>query len=100
MRKNKLAIVYDWIDSWGGAERLLTVFAEMFPDADWYTLVHNAKKTRWSKEFDIQTSFIQKLPSFFRESRVLTLPLMPFAIESFNLSSYSHVLSITSASRL
>jgi glycosyltransferase involved in cell wall biosynthesis len=97
MKKNSLAIVYDWMDSWGGAERLLTTFSEMFPHADWYTLLHNAKKASWSKELEIQKSFLNRLPKFLRESRNLLVPLMPFAIESFDLSSYTHVLSITSA---
>lgn len=96
MTHKKLAIVYDWMDTWGGAERLLTMFADMFPDADWYTLVHDAKRAKWAKRLDVKTSFMQGLPFFLRHNRALSLPFMPYAVESFNLSSYSHVLSITS----
>ncbi len=97
MNQDKLAIVYDWMDSSGGAERVLSVFAEMFPNADWYTLVHNPMNAKWSRGLHINTSFIQKLPWFIRHNRRLTLPLMPFATEAFKLNNYSWVLSITSA---
>ncbi|KXK12254.1 MAG: hypothetical protein UZ22_OP11002000053 [Microgenomates bacterium OLB23] len=97
MKHKKVAIVYDWIDSWGGAERVLEVFAAMYPTADWYTLVYNRKSAQWAKSFDIQPSFINRLPEFIRANRVLSVPLMPFAVEAINLSSYTHVLSITSA---
>ncbi len=93
----KLAIVYDWMDSWGGAERVLLVLAETFPDADWYTLFKDTKRAPWSKDLRTHTSFIHKLPSFMKRNKPLCLPLMPFAIESFNLSSYTHVLSVSSA---
>ncbi len=97
MTNNKLAIVYDWIDSWGGAERLLSIFASTFPEADWFTLVHDRKTASWAKGLDVHTSFMQGFPSFLRHNRSLTLPFMPYAVESFNLSGYSHVLSVTSA---
>ncbi len=97
MKQKKLAIIYDWIDSRGGAERLLRVFAEMYPEADWYSLVHDPKKASWSKTLHVKTSFINKLPLFIKQNRKLIVPFMPFAIESFNLTKYSHVLSVTSA---
>lgn len=97
MKQKKPAIIYDWIDSRGGAERLLKVFAEMYPEADWYSLVHDAKKAPWSRTLHVKTSFINSFPSFIKQNRKLIVPFMPFAIESFNLTKYSHVLSVTSA---
>ena len=94
MKQKKLAIIYDWIDSRGGAERLLKVFAEMYPEADWYSLVHDAKKAPWSRTLHVKTSFINSFPSFIKQNRKLIVPFMPFAIESFNLTtvSYTHLI--------
>lgn len=92
----KIAIVYDWFDSWGGAERVLQTFHEMFPHADWYTSWTDSKQ-RWYKDFgNIQTSFIQRIP-FVRSRRTLSTPLYPLAFEGFNFEGYDTVISITSS---
>lgn len=93
----KIAIVYDWIDKWGGVERLLLTLHEMFPEADFYTSYYDKENTPWADKLNIHTSFIQKLPNFIRKSRVLSLPLYPYAFESFDLTTYDVVISVTSA---
>lgn len=102
MAKKRIAIVYDWMDSWGGVERMLLVLHEMFPTADWFTSYIDPKKARWIDEiqnanFKMQTSFIQNLPSFIKSSRLLSLPLYPVAFENFDLREYDIVISITSS---
>lgn len=93
----KLAIVYDWMDKIGGAERMLKTIAEHFPNADWYTAHTSKNMPNWAKEIHFQTSFMQKLPESIRNNRKLSLPFYPFAFESFNFGEYSHVLSISSS---
>lgn len=93
----KIAIVYDWLDKWGGVERVLLTLHEVFPTADFYTSYYDKNKARWAKDFHIKTSFLQKLPRFIREHRVMSLPLYPFAFESFNFSEYDCVISVTSS---
>ena|SRR3989344_2595805 len=92
----KIAIVYDWIATWGGAERVLVTLQEMYPGADWYTAYYDKKLAPWADSFKIQTSFIQKLPFHQHKHRFLLSPLMPFAFESFNLNAYDLVISCTS----
>lgn len=95
----KVAIVYDWLDSLGGVERMLLSINKAIPDADWYTSYIDKKKAIWTKEIsgEIHTSFIQKLPSFIRKNRFLSLPFYPYAFEQFDFSEYDTVLSVTSS---
>lgn len=93
----KIAIVYDWIDKWGGVERVLLVLHEMFPKARFYTSYVDHGSGAWAKKLSIHSSFIQKLPDFLKKNRLLSVPLYPFAFESFNLDSYDLVISVTSS---
>lgn len=93
----KIALVYDWMDSWGGIERVLLTVNEMIPRADWYTSVFDVNKASWANKLQPRTSFIQLLPSFIKKSRKLSTPFYPFAFESFDFSDYDIVLSVTSS---
>ncbi len=95
--KTKVAIVYDWIDKWGGVERLLLSLHELFPEADFYTSYYDKENAKWAQSLNIKTSFIQRLPSFIKKNRLLSLLLYPFAFESFDLSEYDTVISVTSS---
>ncbi len=91
--KLKIACIYDWFDSSGGAERILPVIAKILPHADWYSSVLKKDK---ALGLSIRTSFIQKIP-IIRSHRLLALPFYPFAFESFDLTGYDLVISITSS---
>jgi len=93
----KTAIVYDWIDKWGGVERVLLTLHEMFPQAEFYTSYFDPQKASWAKDLKIKTSFIEKLPGFIKKSRILSLPFYSYAFESLNFSSYNLVISVTSS---
>lgn len=97
LKSKKIAIVYDWLDSWGGVERVLLKFHELFPDAHFYTSYYDIQKATWAKDFNIFPSFIQKFPSFIKKNRVFSLPLFPYAFESLDLSGYDVVISVSSA---
>lgn len=91
----KVALVYDRVNKWGGAERVLLALKELFPTAPLYTSVYNSKTALWAKDFDIHTSFLQSIP--FAKSRHEVFPfLMPLAFESFSLDEYDIVISVTS----
>lgn len=93
----KTAIVYDWIDKWGGVERVLLTMAKMFPKADFYTSYYDPEAAPWAKNLKIKTSFIQKLPNSIKKNRILSLPFYPYAFELFNFSGYDLVISISSS---
>lgn len=94
----KAAIVYDRVNKWGGAERVLLALHEIFPDAPLYTSVYNSKTASWAKAFPkVIPSFLQKIP-FVKSKHDLLAPFMPFAFESFNFSQFDLVISVTSES--
>ncbi len=92
----KLAIVHDGLATpggRGGAEWVLTVLKEMFPEAPVYTTVYNKERMpEYFQQFDICPSFIQRVP-FGKTKYKAYLPLMPTAVEQFDLSGYDIVLS-------
>lgn len=90
----RVAIVYDRVNKWGGAERVLLTLHEMFPDAPLFTSIYNPQKAPWAKVFPkVVPSFLQKLPIKKHE---LLAPLMPIAFESFDMTRMDLVISVTS----
>jgi len=96
-KDSKIAIVYDWIDSSGGIERIIPILIKTFNNADIFTSYFDPKKAPWATKYDIKTSFIQNLPGFIKKSRILSLILYPYAFESFNFSEYDLVISVSSS---
>jgi len=94
----KVALVHDFLNQAGGAERVLDVLHAMWPKAPIYTLAHNPAAIPASRYAgaEIRTSFIQRLPGGVRYYKWY-LPLMPRAIESFDFSGFDLVLSDSSA---
>ncbi len=89
----KIALVHDYLNQYGGAERVLEVFCELFPEAPIYTLLYDEKATGGVfRGKEIHTSFLQKLPFSKKNHRIYPL-LMPLAIEQFDLSYFDIVLS-------
>lgn len=90
----KTAIVHDWIINIGGAERVLKEIGELFIDADVFTLLfHEDSLKKMGISLDrVRASFLQKIP-FSKKYYPYLLPLMPNAIESFDLSQYDLVIS-------
>lgn len=92
----KIALVYDRVNKWGGAERVLLALHEIWPKAPLYTAVYNRATASWAKVFGVKSSFLQHLP-FAKSTHELYPMLTPLAFESFDFSSFDVVLSVTSA---
>ena len=90
----KTAIVHEWLVTAGGSEKVFEQLLTLFPDADIYTLIDFLPDR--DREFltgkHIHTSIIQHLP-FSRRHYRQYLPLMPLAVEQFDLSNYDLILS-------
>ncbi|HBB36908.1 MAG: Glycosyl transferase group 1 [Candidatus Moranbacteria bacterium GW2011_GWC1_45_18] len=94
----KVALVHDFLNQYGGAERVLLTLHEMFPEAPIYTLLYDPAKMRGKfKGADIRPSFLQKFPKFLKKRHKWLLPLMPTAPETFNLRDFDLVISSSSA---
>jgi len=91
----KVALVYDWLDTWGGAERVLITLRKKFPNAPLYTSFFNPRRAPWAKNWPIVTSFLQKTPLKHLHHRFLA-PFLPLAFESFNFDAYDLVISVSS----
>jgi glycosyltransferase involved in cell wall biosynthesis len=90
----RVAIVHDWLYVIGGAERVLKEILRCFPDADVFALFDtlSAEDRAWLGFKQSRTSFLQRIPGIAGMHRNL-LPLMPFAIEQFDLSAYDLIVS-------
>ena len=93
----KVALVHDYLNQMGGAERVVMAFHEMFPDAPIYTSIYDPQRVDPAfQRMDIRTSFMQKLPLVTKHHQPY-LPFYPFAMESLDLRGYDLVLSSSSA---
>ena len=94
----RVAFVHDWLTTYGGSERVLEQMLQVFPGADVFTLIDNlpADQRAWLDGSRISTSFLQRIPGQRRNYRNL-LPLMPLAVEQFDLSGYELVISSSHA---
>lgn len=94
----KKALVHDWYSVYGGAERCIESFTNIWDDFDHYSLIENLSNNDRRvilKDKPVTTSFIQKLP-FSKKKYRNYLPLFPFAIEQFDFSEYDLIISSTS----
>lgn len=91
----RVAIVHDYLNQFGGAERVLAALMEAFPNAPVFTLLYD--QSALPVKFDerrIHTSFLQRMPGARRHHRYFPL-LMPLAVEQFDLRNFDVVFSAT-----
>lgn len=94
----RVAVVHDWFNCIAGSEKVVKEIMHCFPDADVFSLVdHLSTEERESLGIrkPIETSFINRLP--FQKRFRNYLPLMPMAIEQFDLRPYDIVISSSHA---
>lgn len=89
----KIALVHDWLNQIGGAEEVLEALVHLYPSAPIYTSLYRQDKMpdHW-REWDIRTSFINRLP-FAQKRQQLYFPLYPFAFERFDFREFDLVIS-------
>jgi len=93
----KVALIHDHLAQDGGAEKVLKVLADMFPEAPIYTLLYERKNIdKYFKNRQIETSVIQKLPGGVKHYQWY-LSFMPLAVEFFDLRDFDLVISDTSS---
>lgn len=96
MSRFRVAIIQYWYMGYGGGERVVEAFAEIFPQADFYALVasdHEIPPALRGRRMN--TSFLGRIPGVKRWYRHF-LPIYPFALEQFDLSEYDLVISCES----
>lgn len=96
MANVKVALVYDRVNKWGGAERVLLALHELFPEAPLFTSVYDQRRATWANIFPkVIPSFLQNLPVLKRYHELLGW-LTPLAYETFNFDDFDVVISVTS----
>ncbi len=93
----KIAVVHDYLNQYGGAERVLEAIHDMVPRAAVYTSIYDADAMpQIYRTWDIHVTWMQQLPNwrrFFRHYFVF----YPFAFEQLNLAAYDVIISSSSA---
>lgn len=94
----KVAIIHDWMTLKGGGESCVEELMRLYPQADLYCVVDflDEQYRGFLKGRRVTTSFVQRLPGSRKRYRSY-LPLMPLAVEQFDLTNYDLVISSSSA---
>lgn len=93
----KAAIIHEYLNQYGGAERVLQVLTTLLPHAPIFTTLYDCALTGGVFDGrDVRMSFIQRLP-FARRWHHLYSPLMPLAIEQFDTRAFDTVLSVSAS---
>lgn len=89
-----IAIAHEWLQTYAGSEKVVEQILNVYPDAALFSLVDFLAPAERSfiQNKPVTTSFIQTLPGAKTRFRQY-LPLMPLAIEQFDLSDYDLVIS-------
>jgi glycosyltransferase involved in cell wall biosynthesis len=92
----KVAITHDYLVQYGGAERVVEVLHDIWPDAPVFTSIYDVDVMPDSfRSMDVRTSFLQNVPGLAGHSK-LGLPAYPKAFASFDLREYDVVVSSSS----
>ncbi|MEO5950970.1 MAG: glycosyltransferase, partial [Chloroflexia bacterium] len=95
--QSEIALVHDYLNQYGGAERVLEALHDIYPSAPVYTSMYAPEKMPdLYRKWDIRTSFMQRLPRVTSHHQMY-MPVYPTAFENFNLSKYKVVVSSSSA---
>ncbi|MFC3801778.1 glycosyltransferase family 4 protein [Cohnella sp. GCM10012308] len=93
----RVAIVHDYLNQMGGAERVVSSLLRMYPDAPVFTTI--ADRSRLPADLraaDIRTTWMQRIPGINKRFK-LFFWLYPLAVRSMDLSGYDLIVSSSSA---
>lgn len=94
----KVALVHDFLLYRGGAERVLRVLADMFPEAPIYTLLYDREGMKGMfDDREVRTSFLGAWPNFLRKRHRWLLPFYGAATEAIDLRDFDLVISSSGA---
>src|SRR5665213_469385 len=90
MYRMRVAVVHYWLLGVRGGEKVLEAICRILPQVDIFTLFYDPEKiSPLIRSKNVQASFLNPLQRFHRG----LLPLMPMALEAFDLRSYDLVIS-------
>lgn len=94
----KVALVHDYLNEYGGAERVLEALCELYPEAPIYTAFYRTNSPAHDKfkHKKIITSWAQHVPFFATKLHSPLRFLAPQIWESFDFTGYDVVISSSS----
>lgn len=98
MLDKRIALVHEWLVTFAGSESVVEQILALYPQSDLFTLVDFLPESQRPlvQNKTATTSFIQRLPWAKKKYRTY-LPLMPLAVEQFDLSAYDVIISSSHA---
>jgi glycosyltransferase involved in cell wall biosynthesis len=95
----KVGLIHEWLTNYAGSESVLCALASLYPEAPIHTLVCDRKSIERTAlaNRDIRTSFLDRLPWPLRSRFRALLPLLPIAVEQFDLDGFDVVISSSHA---
>jgi glycosyltransferase involved in cell wall biosynthesis len=92
-----VALVHDYLNQMGGAERVLLALHDLYPQAPIFTSIYDPDRLDPAfRHLDIRSSFMQRLPLVSKHHQPF-LMLYPLAFERLDLRAYDLILSSSSA---
>jgi glycosyltransferase involved in cell wall biosynthesis len=86
----RTAIIHYWLLNMRGGEKVVEALCRLLPDADLFTLFYDPDKVSETiRARSVTPSFLDPLRRHYRS----LLPLMPMALESFDLRGYDLIVS-------
>ncbi len=93
----RVAIVHDYLNQWGGAERVLEELHALWPEAPIFTSIYDRERLPAAyRDWPIRTTFMQRLPGVLRHHQPY-LPVYPVAFARLDLRPYDLIISSSSA---
>lgn len=92
----KVALIADWLPTFGGAEHVIAEFHALWPDAPIFTTVARRGHLGPLDQADIRTGRLQKWYRLLKRHEPL-LPWMPRDIERIDLTEYDVIVSSSHA---
>lgn len=94
MKDKKVAIVTDWLTTYGGAEKVVKTIHDIYPEAPIYTSQYSDKEVDWFKDCDIRTGWMNIFPAKLRK----ILPVLrAIYFSNLDLSEYDVIISVVTA---
>lgn len=92
----KIAIVADWLTTFGGAEHVIAAISSLWPEAPLFTTVARRNALGPLSNSTIRTSVLQRVYRLLGKHQLL-LPWMPRTVESIDLSGFDIIISSSHA---
>ncbi len=88
----KIAIVTDWLTTYGGAEKVVKTISDIFPEAIIYTSQYSKKEVDWFNDKKIKVGWLNVFPAKLRK---ILGPLRVIYFNNLDLSEYDLIISVS-----